>query len=293
MPPERILPQPDGRRLLLTQTRRSLWGMMKSGVAALLLLFVGVLPGPAHGQNPGFTGHLSTSPQDQLDEAVRLYQTGAHDDAKRILTSLVNDPGMDDEGLRQRARVYLGEVLYLKGDKEEARRLFEAVLLQDHGYVVDPFAHPPDVRGFFETIRAYIRPAAPPTPPTTSSAPVSRPPFVTYTGFGVYQFQSGRPGLGTAMAGAQATLGALSLASFYGLTQTGGWETEDQKTALDRRRALQWGATAGFYGVWMWSVIDAHRHWRSTHQQSAQMSARMLPTPDGRGLGVTMTAPLR
>ena len=267
--------------------------MKKSRVAALLLLIVGVCPPPVRAQSPGFNDHLSVSPQERLDEAVRLYQTGAHDDAKRILTGLVNDPGLDNESLRQRARVYLGEVLYLKGDKEEARRLFEAVLLQDYGYVVDPFAHPPDVRGFFETIRAYIRPEPTTPAPVTPTPPVGRPPLATYAGFGIYQFQSGRPALGTAMAGAQATLGALSLASFYGLTQNGGWETEAQKTALDRRRALQWGATAGFYGAWMWSLIDAHRHWRSSNEHSARLSARMLPAADGRGLHVTVAAPLR
>jgi len=257
-------------------------------------MFLGILaPGQAAAQTVSSTQHLVKTPDERLDEAVRLYQTGSHHDAKSILASLVNDPAMANEGLRQRARVYLGEVLYLQGAKEETRRLFEAVLLQDPTYVIDPFAHPPDVCGFFETIRAYIRPAAPVATPTPTPTAPGRPPMSAYAGFGIYQFQHGRIGMGATLATAQATLGALSLASFYGLSVNHTWETEGEKGSLTTRRALQWGATAGFYGVWMWGVIDAHRHWRSRQGQALTIHGGLSPTFDGRGASMHVTIPMR
>ena len=277
----------------LRQGRRSL-GVMTKTVVTTFMLLIGSLSSPsvlAAGDAAGL--HLAPDPKARLEEAVRLYQTGHHSEAKSILTSLVNDPHLIDQSLRQRARVYLGEVLYLQQNKEEARRLFEAVLIQDPDYVIDPFAHPPDVCGFFETIRAYIRPVPSLDPPPTSTGPTGRAPLTTYTGFGVYQFQSGRPALGAVMAGSQAALGALSLATFYGLTRNNTWETESRQTTLDRRRALQWGATAGFYGVWMWGVVDAHRHWRAAQGQPLAVQGMVGPTLDGRGASLTMSVPIR
>ena len=266
--------------------------MWKSFSAALLTVLCGLVPLAAAAQSVGQPHHLAESPAAKLDEAVRLYQTGSHDDAKQILSGLVNDPALVDEGLRQRARVYLGEVLYLQGNKEEARRFFEAVLLQDPAYVIDPFAHPPDVCGFFETIRAYIRPVPTVAAPPTVPEPIGRPPMSTYIGFGAYQFQSGRPGLGAAMASTQATLGAISLASFYGLTSNNTWQLDGERTSLEKRRALQWAATAGFYGAWAWSVIDAQRHWRRT-QGGLAIRGSLGPTGDGRGASLKMSIPMR
>ena len=148
-----------------------------------------------------------------LKDALHLYQRGDAPMAQRALARFINDPSMADESLRQRARVYLGEVLYQQQNEEEARRIFEAVLTLDPNYTIDPFAHPPDVCGFFETVRAYIVPLG----PTVAQAPPDPLPSSAYVGFGVYHFQAGDPRSGTKIAIAQTTAGLISLVTFAGL----------------------------------------------------------------------------
>ena len=211
---------------------------------------------------------VSASPSDQsavssgrtrLDAAVAGYKRGEIDTAKLALTGIVNDPTIADEALRQQARMYLGEMLYLQQQEDEARRLFEAVLSIDPGYTIDPFVHPPDVYGFFETVRAYLVKPPIPAPSVQSSAPGS-----AYLGFGLYQFQTGQTRKATRFAILQSFTGALSLYGFASLMDDRLYLNEgDTLDRLKLRRTVQWTSTAAFYGVWAWAAADAHQHWRS------------------------------
>ena len=203
------------------------------------------------------------APADRLNEAVRIYQTGAPKHAQTLLAGIVNDPSYEDEPLRQRARVFLGEVLYLQQSEEEARRIFETVLTLEPNYIIDPFQHPPDVCGFFETIRTYIRPNE--ESETILTAPVPPTPFNAYLGFGIYQLKHKERSLGTAMAIGQTTFGIISAIMFTGLLDDRGFTVgvEDERKAVQARKYTQWAATTGFYGFWGWSAIDANRHWRT------------------------------
>ena len=195
----------------------------------------------------------------QLNAAVSAYQRGEGESAKLSLARLVNDPTLSDEQLRQQARVYLGEVLYLHQNEEEARRVFEAVLTLDPTFTIDPFAHPPDVCGFFETVRAYI--VTPNTLAPVSNGPV---PSSAFLGFGLYQFQYGDTRKGARIAALQAAAGAVSLVSFASLMGDRQYRSDETPlSSLKARRSVQWGATAAFYGVWAWSIADAHQHWRA------------------------------
>jgi len=209
---------------------------------------------------PGETPSDSGGPEARLKDALNLYQRGDATMAQRALARFINDPIMTDEILRQRARVYLGEVLYQQKDEEEARRIFEAVLTLDPNYTIDPFAHPPDVCGFFETIRAYIVPVSP-SLAQTSPAPLASS---AYMGFGVYQFQTGDSRSGTRIAIAQATAGLISLVTFASLLEDRKYIAgEGHLEALNLRRGVQWSATAAFYGIWAWSITDSRQRWRA------------------------------
>jgi tetratricopeptide (TPR) repeat protein len=200
------------------------------------------------------------TPARRLNDALHLYQRGNASMAQRALARFINDPAMADETLRQRARVYLGEVLYQQQNEEEARRIFEAVLTLDPNYTIDPFAHPPDVCGFFETVRAYIVPMG----PTVAQAPPDPLPSSAYVGFGVYHFQAGDPRSGARIAIAQTTVGLISLVTFAGLLDDRKYATgQGTLEALNLRRGIQWSATAAFYGIWAWSITDSKRHWRA------------------------------
>jgi len=251
-----------------------------------------VLATPSHAPEQSVAQPADNTPAQRLDEAVRLYQTGDPTQAQSRLANLVNDTSYDNETLRQRARVFLGEVLYLQQSEEDARRVFEAVLTLEPNYVIDPFQHPPDVCGFFETIRTYIRP---PDLPAVA-APVPPTPLSAYLGFGIYQLKYNQKALGTSMAIGQTTFGLISAMMFVGLLDNRKYTSgvDDERRAVQTRKAIQWGATAGFYGFWGWSGIDANRHWR-TNVEMHSVSASRQPAWSGgpNEFHVRLTFPTR
>jgi hypothetical protein len=213
---------------------------------------------------------------------VKAYQASRPEDAQALLAGLVNDESYDNVQIRQQARVYLGEVLYRGDDQEAARRIFERVLTEDPRYRIDPFRHPPDVCGFFETIRAYIQP-----PPPQVVDPVRPLPSIGYVGFGLYQLKHGRKGFGVTMLTTQTLAGIVSAATFANLLDsrfypTGGY---DPTSAL---RTVQWGSTSVFWGAWAWGVLDAGSHWRSMATPApADSTAPTLLPPPGMQLQVS------
>ena len=215
------------------------------------------------------------SPADQLAAAVKAYQASRPDDAQALLAGLVNNENYKNNEIRQEARVYLGEVLYRRDDQEAARRIFERVLTEDPGYRIDPFRHPPDVCGFFETIRAYIR------PPPAEAPPPARPlPSIGYVGFGLYQIRHDREGIGVVMLTTQTIAGILSAATFASLLDGRVYPAGafDQASAL---RTVQWSSTSVFWGTWIWSVLDAGSHWRAqaTPAPADSPTPTLLPPP--------------
>jgi hypothetical protein len=227
---------------------------------------------------------------DRLAAAVRTYQSGEAQTAQRLLAIFVNDTNVSSEALRQQARVYLGEVLYLQQNEEEARRVFETVLSVDPSYVMDPFKHPPDVCGFFETIRAYIRPMK----QFDETTPAPPPPRSAYIGFGIYHFQHDQRRLGTAFAITQATFATISLAGFAELLENRQFSTPSERRGIQINQGVQWSSTAAFYAIWAWSAIDAQRHWRTNvqfHKQNKRPHTRTEQSIPG--MRIELTIPMR
>jgi hypothetical protein len=247
-----------------------------------------VLSQAAHAESPTSSAVTTESEgetlshSEQHERAVHLYQTGELEKAAIMLAALINDANLTDSHTRQQAQVYLGEVHYSQENKEEARRLFEAILTTDPAFVMDPFAHPPDVVGFFETIRAYIRPPPPPMLAPQPVGPIPKTPVSAYLGFGLYQVRHGDRRLGTALAIGQSIFAVVSLASFAGLLENRSWESKDELTRLRTQQGVQWSSTAAFYGIWIWSAVDAKRHWR------AHANGAMVGDP---GAGQTSASP--
>jgi hypothetical protein len=230
------------------------------------------------------------TPRTRLDNAVRAYQTGQLDAGRDGFAALVNDMTYEDEDLRQEARLYLGEVLYRKQDQEAARRIFERVLNEDPDYRIDPFQHPPDVCGFFETIRAYIRPAD--NPEDRASGPAPPVPVVGYVGFGLYQLRYGRTSTGAVLLVGQTISGILSgvmMASVY-MDRTSFTDDPDDRSSVVSRRAVQWTATGAFYGFWAAGIFDAGKHWRTTvtlHAPESRPDQPPIPGPPGLRLNLS------
>ena len=129
-------------------------------------------------------------PQERIDSAVSIYMAGDLSGARAELIRLVNDPALSEEEL-QLARILLGEVEYVGGEKEAARNTFRTVLLYDPNYRMDPFRHPPEVVSFFEATRAELSPReSPPTLTTQSTSPATEAGLVPAWGHAAQQRQA-------------------------------------------------------------------------------------------------------
>lgn len=210
------------------------------------------------------------SAEERLDQAVRAYQQGRPEEARVALASLVNDPDLSDRELRQQARVYLGEVLYVQGQEDAAFKVFEIVLLEDPDYRVDPFRHPPDVCGFFEVVRASTTALAP--RPNLAQPLPTRPPASAWAGFGVYQRAHGDRRLANTLLIGQTALGLASAGGYAWITSQRHYSGQAELARLQALRATQWGLTLGFWGLYTWGTLDARADWRSAATAGASVS---------------------
>lgn len=202
----------------------------------------------------------------RLDLAVRAYQSGQYEEARTSLALLVNDPRVSDAVLRQQARVYLGEILYVQGQEDAAFKVFETVLLEDSSFKIDPFKHPPDVCGFFEVVRASVS-ALPDDPIPAVTVPLSRG---AWAGFGAWQRTHGYRRVGNLLMSGQVLLGTTSLISHAILLKDREYIMDSpEETRIYALRAVQWGSTAGFWGLYAWGTLDAQRRIREGERAGA------------------------
>jgi len=194
-----------------------------------------------------------------LAEAVANYQTNLHGLAMQQFAALTVDTNAPPE-LRQEARIFLGEILYVQGDPDGAQRLFEQVLLENIEYQIDRFTHPPDVCGHFEYVRAYLVPTVSVEPVAMVVAP---PPISAFAPFGVYHFRFNTRGRWPLIVG-QTAFGLSSAALFVHLWRDHSYIEGDlqRQNQLFSLKAAQWSATFGYFGLWMYGSWDARRHWR-------------------------------
>ena len=211
----------------------------------------------------------------RLDAAWRNYQLGKRELARTELAELVTDASVDDLAIRQQARIYLGELLFVQDDEEGARRFFEQVLQEDPNYTIDPFRHPPEVVGFFTYVRSYVVPIAPPVDPVVA-VQYPRPPISTWGPFGTYHLTHQAPRRGSLyLVGGLAT--AATSLILFGMLQsdrTYGDNEDAEYLRLRRLKAVQYSATGSFYVLWSVSIYDANSHW----QRNRKPLGRETPT---------------
>jgi tetratricopeptide (TPR) repeat protein len=231
---------------------------------------------------PGPVVAVTQSAQAQLEEAARRYQFGERDAARGMFAALVIDETAP-ANVRQEARVYLGELLYVAGDREEARRFFEQVLQQDPTYEVDAFRHPPEVVGFFNYVRAYHTappdPGPDPLPPAPTLVPPS--PVSAMMGHGVYHLRYGKPGRGVLYLGLQGGFLAADAVLWAGLLTDRSYREGDEaeRQRLNRNRTLTGVMAAGYWGTWLVSAVDANVHWRRVEGPARARAAAGLGLP--------------
>lgn len=243
-------------------------------VALLWLALSGVARAAAGEQPPS---NAPASEQDALERAVAEYQSGRWDAAQLALTLLMSDSTVS-EPVKQEARVYLGEVLYFRGDDEGARKIFEQVVSIDPDFQVDPFRHPPEILAQFEIARSSVAPFPRPEPVRTKFG-------ATFVPFGGYHLKHDRPVMGATLLVTQVGLIAVGTTLWLGLLPVeertyvvGTPEEQDIK----RRNAL--GPICGWtaVGIYMVGFLDAQHDWRTERRNSLASDVPIGLTVSGR-----------
>jgi hypothetical protein len=213
-----------------------------------------------------------------LEEAKGAYFSGDQEAARRVLEALRMRIRGGEEvawGLQVDALTYLGEIYYLRGDRDLARDAFRAILERDVDTPISPYHHSYDVVTLFDLVRSEVLkerviPPVPVAPPPPKAAP-----WWIVLPLGAPQFGQRRPAAGLVYGGLQAGLGAASIALFIRLDE----QERDDVPAEDRlrlRNQLQVPLTAGAYLSYGISVADAAR-WHRRHPASVGVGA----SPDG------------
>ena len=91
----------------------------------LLILYLSFLT-PVSAQNTISTTDAILT----LNDAVEIYQVGNRSDAVRLFLSISMNTEIP-EPVRQEARIYIGEILFIEGNPEDAKNMFLEALQTD------------------------------------------------------------------------------------------------------------------------------------------------------------------
>jgi len=250
------------------------WGL-------LLLALVGWAQEPATVDVSADAGFMVV-----LDQAKSAYFDGGHAAARALLEELAQrirqGEQVDEEAVAE-ALTYLGEIQYKSGDQAASWDTFREILIRDTSRTISPYHHPNDVVAWFELVRRQVIQELDNTPDPTPPDPVTPPhggppwvgndrvhismPWTAYAPLGLPQLAGGRPGRGALYGVGELALGTLSVVGYLRLNQvnhpsiivTGGARVEAQVY----KKAVQWPATVGFYGLWLASHLDERQHRRA------------------------------
>jgi tetratricopeptide (TPR) repeat protein len=116
------------------------------GLAALLLaIFAGT---PAH-----------ADARAELDKARASFNARNWNDAEerfRVLLDPKNASGLKERSLISQARMYLGASLFEQGKKDEAKEVFEKLVLDDPTFDPDPLSYPGEAINTFIDVRSSL-----------------------------------------------------------------------------------------------------------------------------------------
>ena len=250
-----------------------------------LLILGALLAPPAKGEDS------LPDPQTRLDDAVRLYMSGDLVGARTGLTDLLNDDSISERELRVRARIYLGEVLYVEGQRAAAWDAFRVIIREQPDFHLDPYEHPPDIVEFYETVRAATTTLDDRFPPhdTLPLIPEDNPSFPLWgvLPFGAYQIAHDRPVRGSLLALGQVATGAVSVALLGNLVSDHDAGSDpDLNLELSTRRNVQWACTTAFYGLWITGVVDASSHWKKGRNPAVSLTFNPVSNTAGITFGL-------
>lgn len=198
---------------------------------------------------------------DRVDAAIQLYIQGSPGAARDALMLILSEPELaEHRAVLAEARVWLGEVQFVLGERAAAQATFEAALREDPALRLDPFEHPPEVVTFFDAVRA-----AQPPPPGDDDGPRSEDPLgpsmlVTVAPGGL-QLYNGQTRLGAAVIGSVSGMGITCLTMRLWLVShddkpgTWGVQVEGDEELGQRLRAVKTAEnTIGMAALGIWGA---------------------------------------
>jgi tetratricopeptide (TPR) repeat protein len=212
----------------------------------------------------------------ELADARSRFRAGAYPDAIAALSALLYPQSrLSDPAELAEAHLLLGVSYFETGRRESAARELDSALFLDRTLTIEAGLFSEDAVAFFDAKKKELERRAQAEEERTrlareraairrflASAVVveKRNYLLNFVPFGTGQFQNGQRGKGMAFAISQGVLagGSIGLASYqvirYGLS---GKVPREEVDAVRRIQVLQVAAGAAFYGLWVWSVVDA------------------------------------
>jgi tetratricopeptide (TPR) repeat protein len=116
-------------------------------VAIGAIASIACLAGPAHADSRA-----------ELEKARASFLARHWQDAEERLRALLDDPksGLKERALISQARMYLGASLLAQGKKDEAKEVFEKLVLDDPTYEPDPLSFPADAINTYIDVRSSL-----------------------------------------------------------------------------------------------------------------------------------------
>lgn len=218
------------------------------------------LLGTARAQAPEVAAPVVVlSPEQQLEAAVSDYLEGRPAEARAGLQAVIAVGPELPVAVRRRAMAFLGDILYSEEGPEASRSVFEALLREDPSFRLDPYEHPVEVCRYVASLRptpsAPAQVPVPVVPPPSAPAPAPPFPALAFVPGGAVYFESGRPGVGVAVAGIQTATVATSVVTFAMLADAYGRVQEDDAGDESRFAGLYVANRVSTVAAWAALVV--------------------------------------
>ena len=233
---------------------------------------------------------------DELTRAIALYRGGCHRWALDLLRALDLRRKVEEvpRALSARAGLYLGELELVMGRPDEARAVFESVLLFEPDVSMSLLEHDPDAVDLFERTRATLPASVLPklTPPSFTAKELVNRRLLTYVPLGIGPRAAGERRLALQVGLAEGFLGGNMLLSWYLFNQrwpSGGQIIDTNVGSPEAELRAAWTLRAWNHGAaitWVtsWAVTQAtlNRRWRAAER--ARLEREWLERERARSL---------
>jgi tetratricopeptide (TPR) repeat protein len=263
------------------------------------LIALAVIAATAHAAPGDEPARPRSSPGDDLDKAREAYRNGQYSAALPLFNALLYPPPPRLASPHELTDAYLalGVCRFETGDASGAKREFEQALALDPAIAIDPLiVSDQSARDAFNETKLDMKARERAEAEAKHRAELRQlrngmvgvephSLVIALLPFGLGQFQNNQPVKGTIFAAAEGVTFGTSLGLWYYLVNEYGIRSthvplEDGNTVRHLQQ-VEIGSGIAFFGLWVWSAIDAYRHYKASTQ--VELDESLLP-PELRDL---------